>query len=240
MLYRHGYFPKTRRGVDIRKLFENAVLTVCELESPSELRGLRIPEGRSMRGLCHVNDERVLNASMLSDALAEGKRVVVGLVKGNVVSSAVLSRTSDGYELEGVYAHSRYFKYGGAVVLLSACLDGLDNDVSVHPEREVGMPLFSSLSFLPQDVQRDAKKLVLLAAATNGLLIKQSRRHPRMFFPELFDLYERLILKQSLGRTLKPEELQSIKRMVSRSGSLLPSSFVMKLKELLALLESQS
>jgi len=214
------------------------VLTVCELENPSEIEEMKLLDGRCMRDLCHVGEEHDLDEGFLSDALAEGKRVLVALVKRDVVSFAALNRASGRYELERVCAHSRYFKHGCVVVLLSVCLNELGSDVEVRPEKEVGTPLFSSLSFLPQEVQSDAKKLVLFAAATNGMLLKQSRRHPRMFFPELFELYEKLILKQSIGRTLSPDELQSIKRMLSKSGSLLPPSFVVKLKELLALLES--
>ncbi len=214
------------------------MLTVCELENPSEIEELKLLDSSCMRNLCHVDKEHASDESFLSDALAGGKRVLVALVKRDVVSFAAVNKASDGYELERVCAHSRYFKHGCVVVMLSVCLNELDSDVKVYPEKEVGTPLFSSLSFLPQEVQSDAKKLVLFAAATNGMLLKQSRRHPRMFFPELFELYEKLILKQSIGRTLSSNELQSIKRMLSKSGSLLPPSFVMKLKELLALLES--
>lgn len=203
------------------------MLTVCELEDPSEAEGLQIENGRLMKNMCA--GERVLGASTLSDALREGMRVFVALVGVRAVAFAILRRVSDGYRLEGVYAHSRYLKHGCAIVMLSVCLDGMTSDVIVHPEK-TGELLFNSLGFMPTE---GGGGFVLHAAATNGLLLRQTRRHPRMFFPELFELYEKIALKKSLGRTLHPQELSNIKRMLSKSGELLPQLFVEKLKEII-------
>lgn len=202
------------------------------MESPSEVEGLRIENGKLMKNMCA--GERVPSASTLSDALREGMRVFVALVGARVVALVILKKTPDGYTVEKLCAHARYLKHGCAIVMLSVCLDGMTCEVTAHPEK-AGEPLFSSLGFTPTE---DGKGFVLHAAATNGLLLRQTRRHPRMFFPELFDLYEKLALKQRLGRTLHPQELGSIKRMLTKSGDLLPKVFVQRLKELLAELGS--